>query len=62
MNEPEDLTDSGWLRLQRVESDRRAWLWMRLKSLGGWTVGVLTAMWAGIDAATKFLDWILRKP
>ena len=54
-------TDSEWLRLQRLESDRRAWLWARLKSLGGWTVGSLTALWAGIDALGKLADWMTRK-
>jgi hypothetical protein len=60
MNE-EKQTDSEWLREQRLESDRRAWAWQRLKSLGGWTVGALTALWAGIDAIHKFLEWIKIK-
>ena len=54
------ITDSEWLKLQRLESDRRAWLWARLRSAGGWIVGTLTAMWAGVDAAAKFLDWIKK--
>ena len=54
------ITDSEWLRLQRLESDRRAWLWARLKSLATWIVGSLTAMWAGIDAVTKFVEWIKK--
>jgi len=61
MDEEEKITDSEWLRLQRLESDRRAWLWQRLKSLGGWTVGALTALWAGIDAIHKFVDWVTKK-
>lgn len=55
-----DESDAAWLKAQRLEADRRAWLWARLKSLGGWTVGALTAMWAGIDAVMKFLDWIKK--
>ncbi len=55
-----DITDSEWLRLQRLESDRRAWAWSRLKHLGGWIVGTLTAMWAGIDAVEKFIEWVRR--
>lgn len=55
-----DITDSEWLRLQRLESDRRAWLWARLKSAGGWIVGTLTAMLASIDAVTKFMEWIKK--
>lgn len=54
------ITDSEWLKLQRLESDRRAWLWARLRSAGGWIVGTLTAMWAGVDAVAKFLDWIKK--
>lgn len=54
------ITDSEWLKLQRLESDRRAWLWSRLRSAGGWIVGTLTAMWAGVDAVAKFLDWIKK--
>lgn len=54
------ITDSEWLRLHRLESDRRAWLWSRLKSLAGWIVGTLTAMWASIDAVGKFIDWIKK--
>lgn len=59
MNE-DKITDSEWLKLQRLESDRRAWLWARLRSAGGWIVGTLTAMWAGVDAVAKFLDWIKK--
>lgn len=55
-----DITDSEWLRLQRLESDRRKWLWARLKSLGGWIVGALTAMWATADAVGKLIDWLRR--
>lgn len=55
--EDEKITDSEWLRLQRLESDRRAWLWGRLKSAVGWIVGALTAMWATADALMKFIDW-----
>jgi len=46
--------------MQRVEHDRRRWLWARLKSLAGWIVGVLTAMWATVDAVGKLLDWVRR--
>ena len=61
MNEQDKISDSEWLRLQRVESDRRAWAWSRLKSLAGWTGGVLTALWAGIDAVAKLVEWVTRK-
>ena len=61
MNEQDKQTDSEWLRLQRLESDRRSWAWQRLKSLAGWTVGVFTALWAGIDAFQKLVDWVVRK-
>jgi len=54
------VTDSEWVRLQRLESDRRAWLWSRLKSLVGWIVGALTAMWASIDAVGKLLEWMKK--
>lgn len=60
MQDDEKITDSEWLRLQRLEHDRRRWLWSRLKSLGGWIVGVLTAMWATVDAVGKLLDWVRR--
>jgi hypothetical protein len=60
MSDEPKITDSEWLRLQRLESDRRSWLWARLKSLVGWIVGMLTALWAGIDALGKLLDWIRR--
>jgi len=61
MNEDEKTSDSEWLRLRRLEFDRRAWLWARLKSLAGWIGGALTFAWAGIDAAGKLIDWITRK-
>jgi hypothetical protein len=38
MSDDKEVSDSAWLRLQRLESDRRAWLWTRLKSVAGWTV------------------------
>lgn len=60
MQDEDKITDSEWLRLQRLEHDRRKWLWARLKSLGGWIVGVLTAMWATVDAVGKLLDWVRR--
>jgi len=60
MQDEKDLSDSEWVRLQRLEDDRRRWLWSRLKSLVGWIVGALTAMWASIDAVGKFLDWIRK--
>lgn len=60
-DEKQQQSDSDWVRLQRLESDRRAWLWSRLKSLGGWTVGSLTALWAGIDAVNKFVEWVTKK-
>jgi len=60
MQDDEKITDSEWLRLQRVEHDRRRWLWARLKSLAGWIVGVLTAIWATVDAVGKLLDWVRR--
>jgi hypothetical protein len=61
MSDEDKITDSEWLRLQRLESDRRSWLWSRLKSLGLWTVGLLTSLWAGIDAFGKLVDWMGRK-
>ena len=61
MDEQEKSSDSDWLRLQRLESDRRAWLWARLKSAVGWIVGALIALWAGIDALGKLADWMTRK-
>lgn len=60
MDEQDKISDLQWLRMQRVEHDRRKWLWARLKSLGGWIVGVLTAMWATVDAVGKLLDWVRR--
>lgn len=60
MSDEPKITDSEWLQLQRLESDRRTWLWARLKSLAGWIVGSLTALWAGIDAVGKLLDWMKR--
>jgi hypothetical protein len=61
MSNEDKITDSEWLRLQRLESDRRAWLWSRLKSLAGWIGGVLTFLWAGIDAFGKLMEWATRK-
>lgn len=60
MSDEPKITDSEWLRMQRLESDRREWLWARLKSLAGWIVGMFTALWAGIDALGKLLDWMKR--
>lgn len=60
MSDDKYSSDSEWLRLQRVESDRRTWLWARLKSLGGWIVGTVTALWVGIDAVAKLLDWVKK--
>lgn len=61
MTDEPKITDSEWLRLQRLEADRRTWLWARLKSLVGWIVGGLTALWAGIDAFGKLVEWVTRK-
>jgi hypothetical protein len=61
MADEDEQSDSEWLRLQRLESDRRRWLWSRLKSLAGWVGGALTFLWAGIDAAGKLIDWVVRK-
>jgi hypothetical protein len=61
MNEDEKISDSEWLRLQRQESDRRSWLWARLRSLAGWIAGALTFLWAGIDALGKLADWVTKK-
>lgn len=33
--ENEKITDSEWLRLQRLESDRRAWAWQRIQIFWG---------------------------
>ena len=57
----EKITDSEWLRLQRLEHDRRRWLWSRIKQLASWIVGSLTAMWAGADALGKLIDWLHRR-
>lgn len=53
MSDEPKITDSEWMRLQRLEADRRTWLWARLKSLAGWIVGVFTApaMLTGLPAS-----------
>ena len=51
------VTDAQWLKQQRLEADRRAWLWARLKSLAGWIGGTLTAGWATVDVVSKIVDW-----
>ena len=61
MQDEDNQTDSEWLREQRLESDRRAWLWQRLKSGAGWIAGTLTFIWAGIDALEKLAEWVARK-
>ena len=60
MGKKEEPSDSDWIRLQRLEDDRRKWLWGRLRSIGGWIVGAFTALWAGIDAIIKLLDWVKK--
>lgn len=61
MQDDDEQSDSEWLRLQRLESDRRAWLWSRVKSLAGWIGGAITFLWAGIDAISKLIEWAIRK-
>jgi hypothetical protein len=61
MDEKEKISDSDWLREQRLEFDRRSWLWSRLKALAGWIGGAATFLWAGVDAGSKLIDWLTRK-
>lgn len=56
MAKEKEPSDSEWVRLRRLEEDRRKWLWGKTKNFGAWTVGALTAMWAAFDAFTKFMD------
>ena len=60
-DEEKKTSDSDWVRLQRLEADRRAWEWARLKSLGGWIGGAMTLLFAGIGALDKVADWLTRK-
>jgi hypothetical protein len=61
MKDEDKQTDSQWLRQQRLESARKAWLWERLKSGVGWIGGTAVALWAGIDAVQKLVEWVTRK-
>jgi hypothetical protein len=61
MADEDEQSDSEWLRLQRLESDRRAWLWQRVKSLGGWIAGAVAFLSLGIDAINRLMEWVTRK-
>jgi hypothetical protein len=60
MGKEKETSDSEWVRLQRLEDDRRRWLLGRLRSVGGWVIGAFTALWAGIDALLKLMDWVKK--
>ena len=53
-------SDAEWIRKRRQEEEHRSWLLGRLRSVGGWLVGAFTALWAGIDAVFKFIDWMKK--
>ena len=68
MDDETKLSDSDWLKLQRLENDHRRWFWTRVKAFGGWIAGAGTfvgavtgGLWAGIDAFQKLAEWLARK-
>lgn len=53
-------SDSDWVRMQRLEESRKAWLSKKIKAFLAWVAGIFTTLWATFDAITKFLEWLKK--